>query len=248
MEYLVRRLKADGRFRLAVSTSDDGMDDVFADLAREMQVGCIRGPCEDVLGRLVKVTEALGCENFIRVNAYNALVDIQLLVDMYEAHVAGGYGYSFNEYFEGVPLGTGGDTFSSGILRTLDGAGLAAEQRESVGLYVRQNMASFSVHRVANTFSQHLRCKLAVENHKDFELVDELIYQVPEISLISVMDYLAGHQVLARYNRENPPHEAGVEKLLLNAHKVDAILSKNLPDSTYPISVELTLTNACNLR
>ncbi len=244
---LIERLLA-SNFRVIVATSTMQEDDVFEEISAEYRVECVRGEQRDIVKRLLKVTDRFGCQNFIRVSAYSPLVDIQKLNEMYDAHVKGRYDYSFNEHYAGVPMGMGGDVFSVNALQSTDSMNLAISQKEFVGLYIRQNETIFKVNRVTSPNSTCYRGRFSVETPKDFEVVNEILNHITDINVDAVSRYIDQHKVLKHYNCENPPREAGVEKLMLNVEKVEAIMSESDVDFSYPISVELTLTNACNLK
>ena len=63
-----------------------------------------------------------------------------------------------------------------------------------------------------------------------------------------MISYLDTHEIIATYNMEVPPKEVGIEKLFLHEKKVKDILQNGMNSMSYPISVELTLTNKCNLQ
>lgn len=90
--------------------------------------------------------------------------------------------------------------------------------------------------------------KLNIESRRDFEVVNEVVNHVKTIDQESVYDYMSHHKLISQYNIESPPREAGIEKLFLNPEKVEHILKQERYDLSYPISVEMTLTNTCNLR
>ncbi len=244
---LIERLLGEKSFRVVIATSTMQEDDLIEEISDHYKVECIRGEQRDIVKRLLRVADYCSCESFVRISAYSPLIDISKIIDMYHTHVDHKYDYSFNEHCTGVPMGMGGDVFSTAVLRTIDTLNLDISQREFVGLYIRQN-ASYRVDKVSYPEMLGGRSKLSIETPKDFEVVNEVLDHVSDINAEKVVDYLEHHSILRRYNRENPPREAGVEKLMLNGEKVASILKKETVDPLYPISVELTLTNACNLK
>lgn len=245
---LIERLISANQFHIVIATSSSQEDVIFKDISRAYGIDCIRGEQRDIVSRLRGVVNSYDYTDFIRVSAYSPLVDIQKLVDMYHTHIEGGYDYSFNEHFSGVPMGMGGDIISGAILNRLEKMGLDVSQKEFMGLFIRQSESVFKVQKVSYSHFWGGRSKLTIETRKDFDVVNEILEQVTEINVEKVAEYLDKHHVLRNYNQENPPREVGVEKLFLNEKKVNAILSSGGIDVSYPISVELTLTNACNLK
>ncbi len=243
--YIIGRLKGCGG-NICIATSDRPEDDVFAKAAGEHSVGIYRGELDDIPRRLAGAAAQYGAENFIRVFANYPFIDIPLMERLYEAHVAGHYDYSYNEHLHGVLWGTGCDVFNTAFLKRMVEDGMTESQMRTVESYIRQNAGKHKVFE----YDYHERrsgYKVNIESEKDYEVAVEIANNIPEITNDGIVKYLNDHKVLAAHNLEAPPKEAGIEKLFLNSFKTDAILQRRFPDMTYPISVEMTLTNACNM-
>jgi radical SAM protein with 4Fe4S-binding SPASM domain len=90
--------------------------------------------------------------------------------------------------------------------------------------------------------------KLILENPKDLEVIRELVDKLDVIDNASIIEYLKNHTVLGKYNLDAPSKEVGIDKLYLHPSKIANLINANGYDMSYPISVEMTLTNTCNLR
>lgn len=245
IEYLIARLQQHHK-DICIATSKEKEDDVFEEVASKQSISIYRGELENIPERLVCAAKQCGAKDFIRVYAYYPFIDIALMDELYMLHVQNKYDYSYNEHLHGVLWGTGCDVFNVSFLERIGNNKLTDSQMLTIGAYIRQNANRYNVfeYQYGNKRPGY---KLSVEGEKDFEVVKEIAQNLSEISCASITAYLDNNTILSKYNLEAPPKEAGVEKLFLNSAKTDNILHKHFPDLTYPISVEMTLTNACNL-
>ena len=244
--YLIHRLQNRGHDSITIATSDNTEDDSYEQLANELNVSIVRGSFSDIPSRLIQAAEGMNEKDFVRLFANNPLVDICKMEELYHMHTAGNYDYSYNEHRTGVLWGMGCDIFNIRFLNELTNTGLTNTQKETIGQYIRQNDDLYNVNKYINcrTLPEY---KVSIETERNYEVVCELVHNLQGIDTESVVDYLDNHPVIAKYGNEEPPKEVGIEKLLLSHEKVDFIIKHHLPDMTYPISVELTLTNRCNL-
>lgn len=246
IEYLLQRLINEAETEVVISTSTDKTDDIFETIAQKYNVKIVRAAYSAVLERLYKAIDLSGAENIVRVFANYPLLDIEEMKLMHQTHISENFDYSYNEHSKGVLWGTGCEIFSKDIIKQMISDGLNRFQQETLSFYVRQNENKFKVHKII-CCEKRPGYKLCLESEKDYEVISEIVNHVPGYDSDKILSYLNSHKVLARYNYENPPQEVGVEKILLHPEKVKA-LTDGRNDVTYPISVELTLTNICNLK
>lgn len=244
LSFLINRLKEDNELNVVMCTSNEAADDDLEALATSNGICIFRGDYSDVLGRICNAINAIGCDNFVRVFANYPLVDILELKKLYEHHISGGYEYSYNEHKDGVLWGTGCEVFSSRLFMKLEQEDLDKAQRETISYYVRQS-TDCRILRYSY-FNNRPGYKVSLDTLKDLEVINEIVSNVSTIDNETIKKYFDAHQILARYNLEAPSKEVGVEKLFLHPNKIDNLLVENY-DMSYPISVEMTLTNACNL-
>ena len=243
--YLILRLqKSNGH--ICIATSNHKEDDVFEDIAKTYCIDIYRGELDNIPLRLLEAASKYDVTDFIRILANYPFVDIQLMNELFDAHINGRYDYSYNEHLNGVLWGTGCDVFNVDFLKKLVNNNMTDSQMYTIESYIRQNADQYKVLEFGY-YEKRAGYKLNIESRKDYEVALEIANNVEEISNANIIKYLNAHKVLALYNLEAPPKEAGIEKLFLNSAKTDIILHKQFPDLTYPISVEMTLTNACNM-
>lgn len=246
--FLIKRLQKEGIKDIVIATSDNKDDvDKFTRIANMLDIRVVFGSYYDLPKRLLAAADCYPeSKDMVRVFANSPFVDTKMMKELYGQHTAGGYDYSYNEHIHGVLWGCGCDVFNMEFLRKIDKESLYSSQRDTLGIYIRQKRELYKVQEF-EYYERRPGYKVNIENYKDFEVAREVAENVDNISCDTIKTYFDRHQVLAKYNLESPPKETGLEKMLLNGDKVKHIFSKEVPDPSYPISVELTLTNSCNM-
>lgn len=246
VSYLIRRLKHEGFTKIIMATTNRPEDDILAQACADNEIGVYRGDYYDIPNRLLNAAKTVNAHDIVRVLGINPLVDTDSMLELYETHVGGKYDYSYNEHIQGVLWGMGCDVFNVGFLDKLCKMDLTDSQKGTINVFIRQNESQFNVFKYGYC-EKRPGFKLNLESEKDLEVISEVAMNVTEVSCSSVTEYMKKHRVTAWHNLDAPPKEAGIEKLFLNPEKTKSILEKNITDATYPISVEMTLTNACNM-
>lgn len=246
LETLIGRLKAEYGTRIVIATSDREDDSIFDEVAVRMNVEIFHGDFKNIVKRLIGASDLFQEKDFIRVYATYPLLDIEEMRILAQEHIAGDYEYSYNEHNEGVLWGTGCEVFSRPLLQKLDSMQLSDSTIETVGFYLRQNNHVYKVlrHYVRNNRPSY---KLCLETLRDIEVIKDVYQNVTSINNAEIIRYMEKHKVLSAYNMEHPAKEVGLEKLFLHPQKLQQLLITDKIDQSYPISVELSLTNACNL-
>lgn len=246
ISFLISRLKDKlGAEGIVVATTENQVDDRIYETAVSLGVKSVRGDYNQVLSRLKLAADELGTESFVRVFGNYPLVDIDAISQLYDIHCADNYQYSFNEHANGVLWGCGCDVISTELLNSLVEADLKVSQQTTIGFYLRQYPDKYRVYKQEFTGTR-ASFKVALETAKDYEIICELTKNLDEITSKTITEYHEKHPTLAKYNLEAPPREVGLDKLYLHPDKIKSIFTGK-EDMAYPISVELTLTNFCNL-
>lgn len=247
IEYLISRIIENGQYKCCLVTSDSKQDDMFESVAEQHALPIYRGPYDDILGRMEKFVINTGAEFFVRIMGNYPLTDLSKIDALVEMHVKGQYDYSYNEHLDGVLWGAGCEVFNSDLIRRLIEENLDYQQQSTLSYYIRQHDDSYKVQKWCLS-GKRKGYKINLETEQDAEVIREIIANVKDISSESISEYLYNHPVLAKYNLDAPAKEVGVNKILLHPEKICNILTGNDEVGSYPISVELTLTNACNLK
>lgn len=247
ISYVIRRLKKEKDIQIVLAVSDMTEDDIFVEIAKTEGVEIYRGAYDNLLERLCGAAHKIKAENFVRVYANYLLIDIEQMKILCDEHIKGCYDYSYNEHQQGVLWGTGCEVFRTGFLDDLNAMELQKSQREAIGFYIRQSGNGNNILK-KQVCIKRPGYKVCLETKKDLAVIKELTDNLgDEIVNDKIIEYFAKHSVLGVYNMEEPAKEVGLEKFFLHPEKVRSLLMGKDMDKLYPISVEMTLTNRCNL-
>ena len=241
----IRQVKLASDIILATSTLSD--DDALAAEAERLNIKVCRGSEADVVPRLCRAAELSNQEVLLKVNGNYPLFDPYLADNLIKEHFQGGFDYSYNEHLNGTLYGTGCEVINKNLLFDLNEKDLTPAQREAGTLYFRQNEGSFKVNKsVFHNPRPHYN--VCFDTEKDLKLTSFILGNLKDPSTEDIISLLDNNPVLAESNKYESIQEVGIEKLYLFPQKIEAIRNKALlePDYTYPISVELSLTNRCN--
>lgn len=248
LSYLVHRIRDFWDAPVVVATTVLDVDNEILELAKSMGVMCCRGDPKNLVERLIDVSLTIGRQQFVRLMGNYPIVDLGSMSSLVNEHIRGCFDYSYNEHADGVPWGMGCEVIHADVLKKLCRMELSEDQKEVGTLYLRQNAHAFKIYRAVSSIKRP-NYKLCLETEMDLRLLRDVVHHLPEPSLNSVVAYLDDHPVFASMCQEVPPKEVGVEKLALHPSKIAAFhhAMHGEPDMIYPVSVELSLTNRCNL-
>lgn len=247
IDFLIDRIKQEYSDDIVLAASDLPEDDIYEKVAKNHNIRFYRGSWQRCLTRIVGAARLCDCDNFIRVFANAPFVDIEQMKAMAAAHTEGRYDYSYDEHTSGLMIGGGCDIFNLEFVERLLADGLHTSQEETISTYIRQNEERFRILRYLPQNIKKYYYRYLLESEKDLEVINDIASNVVTFTNNAIGEYLEKHPVLARYNLEAPAKEVGLDKFYMHPLKVEAVMSDGI-DNTYPISVELTLTNKCNLR
>lgn len=247
VSYLIHRIKSKPAYEIIIATSKREEDTVFEEIAQKEKIKVYRGDYRDVLDRVCGSALLSEADHFVRIFANYPFVDLEKMDALYREHVDGNFDYSYNEHNKGVLWGTGCEVFRTQFILELNRRELNTNQRETFSYFIRQNESQFYVLK-KNLCEKRKGYRLCLETEKDLEVIQEVAGNIDEITNAGICAYLDAHKILSRYNLDAPAKEVGIEKLFLHPDKVHSLLKREKSDFSYPISVEMTLTNTCNLR
>lgn len=245
--FLIKRLLKEVGDNIIIATTNSKEDDVLEKIGRALNVRIYRGRFYDVLSRLLGAAHSIGADTFVRIYGNYPLVDLYQMKQLLKDHLDGGYEYSYNEHHNGVLWGTGCDIFQTEVLEKLDTELKDTYQKEMISFHLQQNTEKYKVYKKF-VMPDRPTYKLNFETEKDLKVIREVISHVSNLENKEIISYLSTHEIVATYNLETPPKEVGIEKIFFHTDKVKDILANGSISNTYPISVELTLTNRCNLK
>lgn len=245
LQYLVEYLKRSKVLsHIILATTQEPEDDSLAEAARGMGISVFRGDGSDVLGRIYSASLPYVPDGVVKILGNAPLLDLGEMEKLVIAHHQNGYDYSYNEHVNGVIYGMGCSVFSFDVLTRLLHEPLTAEQREIGSLYIRQHADKYKILKLGTDFNRpHYRVLIDIQ--KDVDLLKSILHFVPDITNRTVGEFLDGNPLLVDYQNGSGISETGLEKLFLFPTKVQAYMHAG-DDLSYPVSVELSLTNRCN--
>lgn len=248
LAYLVNRLRDFWPGPIVLATTTQKHDDSLYNEARRVGIDVFRGDQDNLVKRLYDVASEMQCHNFVRVYGSYPFTDLISMKELVREHLEREVLYSYNGHRHGVLWGMECEVISTRCLSQLLAMNLNRQQLETATYYVRQNPGLFRQYKMESTI-QRPSYKVALETFKDLVLIQDIAKHVNNPSLETIIEYLDDHPILAVSNYENPAQEIGMEKLFIHSRKIESLINAGeRPDLSYPISVELSLTNRCNLK
>ncbi|MBT6051501.1 MAG: radical SAM protein, partial [Candidatus Scalindua sp.] len=144
--------------------------------------------------------------------------------------------------------GTSCEIITKKALLGLNKEELTVAQRAAGTLYFHQNESKYKVNKFKHP-NPKPHYNVCLETEKDLKLL-ELIFKILKNPYTDqIIELLDSNPALVEINKYDSANEVGLEKLCLFPEKIAAVKDINFfkPDNLYPISVELSLTNGCNL-
>ncbi len=248
LEWAVRRLQSTRRVhRVLAAVGDWDRDQAVVEEARRLGLDVLAGHPDSVLDRLDLAARKEKTDHVVRVNGNFPLVDPAAMDRLIEAHLADGADLSQNSHYHGLMYGLGVDVFSARALERIAATPRSAAEKKIGSLYLHHHSDRFRILLPpAAKAAPHLR--VSVESADDLALLEVILEHLPEPDNDRIIDFLASRPGLTAGQARVAPAEVSLEKVLLFPEKVQALRRNNCQtfDDTYPISVELSLTNQCN--
>lgn len=248
LELIVSRLsQADCISRIVLCTSTGDEDDTLAGLAGELGIECSRGPRDEMACRLSTAFQSCKSQNAFLVRGDAPLVDFSQCRHLLDAHMKEGAQFSYNEHLFGLPYGLGCEIISKSVLDRIRDKTPGELYSQKISLFIRLNSSKFKVCRRDYELPDP-DARFILETERDHEFLCEMVSQTGvHADTRTLLDALEKHPYLKKFSaRPEPVSEFGLDKLLLHPEKLSN-LTENDSDESYPVSVEISLTNDCNL-
>jgi len=168
----IERLKASDVGEVIVATTTRPEDDAIVVEAAAQGVAVVRGPVDDVLGRVNQAIAHWEGPYVVRATADNPLVDIDSARRLLCALDAGA-DYAVED---GLPVGATVEAVRTSVLRDAHRLATAPADREHVTPYIRQHHEEFAVRLLPAPLAlrrPHLR--LTVDTRADLQFVRSLV-------------------------------------------------------------------------
>jgi len=245
LERILQRLQCSQRIdRILVACTKDDSDNSIALECARLGIECFRGD-EVILRRIHEIFTITGCSWVVRVNGNYPLIDVpnlDLLLDSCAAHNAD---IGYNGHVGGVPYGMDCEVMGRTLFDKIDVLSLdpACLESGTCFLRVREDLA---IHRQP---AEHPRpeYRLCLETRKDMVLLSEIFDRCQQPDSSDVVTMLDRNPALLEINRDaGETREIGIEKLCVFPEKLKSLLHEGELDWSYPVSIELSLTDRCN--
>jgi radical SAM protein with 4Fe4S-binding SPASM domain len=247
--FLVDRLEKEFGGEIIVATTDLSEDDLLVEAAYNFNLKVYRGDLHDLPLRLLNAANLASADSFINVYGNHPLIDISRMKELASVHINGDYEFSYNGHLYGDLWGTDCEVFSKNCLQKVIAMDISPVKKDHFSYIIRQMPKYFKIKTMNNKDKIKRKFyKLYLETLKDLELISDLVTHVNPLNNDTIVSYLADHPLLASINLDVPSKEVGLDKLYLHPYKLTEYFSSKKIDLSFPISVELSLTNNCNLK
>ena len=171
IERIQRSKKID---KLIVATSNDRSDSDIDNLCINIQIPCFRGSLDDVLDRFYQTAMQYKLEHVVRLTGDCPLIDPEIIDDVIEFYLKGGYDYATNSMVPYTfPDGLDVEVFRFTVLEKAWHEALLPSYREHVTPFIRQHPEKFKVGHYKNEVDlSYLRW--TVDEPEDFEFVSQI--------------------------------------------------------------------------
>jgi spore coat polysaccharide biosynthesis protein SpsF (cytidylyltransferase family)/MoaA/NifB/PqqE/SkfB family radical SAM enzyme len=237
--------KIDHITRIVLATSDNPNEEALIAEARRLGIAQFVGPADAVLERMSLVAR----ENpgvLLKIDGNKPLFDPIEAEKLLHDHIDGGYEYSINGHYDGVVYGTDCEIINTSIFDKVNWKRLLDGQNEAGTIHLRYLTDVKVFAKPSASPRHHYRC--IFETTQDLEVINFIVSNSDIICNDAVIKVLGDNPVYAQHNAIETKREVGLNKIMLFPEKIKTInsVTPDSPDSTYPISVELSLTMRCN--
>jgi len=250
LEHITGRLKRVPLIdEIFLATSDNSHDDSLCALASKIGIEICRGSVNDLISRMSNAAKKIQTPYIVKVLGNYPLIDPEMVSILIHKHLSGNYDYSYNEHYNGVLYGMGCEVINTETLLILNAnKNLTINQRACGLLFLFQDKNWFKTLKLDYDNSRP-DYKVCLENDKDLILLEAILKNIRVPRIESVIHYLDENPIIAKSNQQDSVHEVGIDKLYFFPDKVSALqkVASDNPDFLYPVSVEISLTNHCNL-
>jgi len=138
LERQIERLRRARRLdKLVVATSTDASDEAIAALCQSLAIDCFRGSLDDVLDRFYQAARRYAPRAVVRLTGDCPLADPQVIDQLIDMHVTGGFDYISNVVRRSYPDGLDAEVMEFHCLETAWREATLPSEREHVTPFIR---------------------------------------------------------------------------------------------------------------
>ena len=246
LDHIIRRLSTCKNISSTVlAVGDLETDQNIARSGKSLGLAVVAGHPHDPLRRLALAAELHQADHIVRINGNFPLIDPWALDDLIASHLDTKADYSTNDHYQGLVYGLGAEIITSSALKEMTSWGQPGDAYSGTRIFLRR-AGDYQVNLQSSKILAP-ELKASIDFAGDEKIVESILKSHNEPNNLQVIEFLTSHPS-SDSQQSSAPTEVGLAKVLLFPRKLEALLARNQNqvDSTYPISVELSLTNACN--
>lgn len=185
LELLIERLKSSFTGTIILATSTAEADAQLANVAKEMNVPCVRGSEENVLSRFLLAAKTYNLTQVIRVCADNPFLDMQLIDQLVEERL-GTYDYVSHCLSDGLPaikthFGFFTELVTTAALEQINAETQEPLYQEHVTNYIYSHSDKFKINflQLPLIFDDYQgKIRLTIDTKEDFQVASDLYAQL----------------------------------------------------------------------
>lgn len=165
--------------KVVVATSTEPSDDAIAKTCEQLGQACFRGSLNNVLSRFYHCAEQYKPQHVVRLTADCPLIDPEVLDEVLELHLKGGFDYTTNAFPRTYPDGLDVEVMTMDALSNMHSRADQPDQLEHVTMFIRQHPQEFTIKELhcPQDLSHH---RWTVDHEEDFILVEQIFKQLYE--------------------------------------------------------------------
>ena len=217
----IERLRRARRLdKLVVATSTDTSDGPIAGLCATIHVHCFRGSLDDVLDRFYQAARSYAPRAVVRLTGDCPLADPEVIDQLIEKHVSGGFDYTSNVVMRTYPDGLDAEVMEFHCLEDAWYEAKLPSEREHVTPFIRARHDRYRFGRLTQprNLSHH---RWVVDDPEDFAFVAaiyEALYPVkPAFTTADILDLLERRPDIAAKMGHAPTNEGYRRSLAADA-------------------------------
>lgn len=174
------------------------------------------------------------------------LLDIRVLDVLEKIHIKKNCEYSYCDHYYGSVIGTGCNIINISCVNKLQDMNVSQYCLHNIKYLIRQSGRKIKIYKY-NYINQRSSYSLICESIDDIDKINFILSNIKTEENKDIYSYIEKFEEQLFPNNSLRVQEVGINKIFLHSSKLRVLLSENIFDNTYPITVELTLTNSCNL-
>ena len=159
--------------KIIIATTDKEEDKVIVKLAEQMGVAFYRGSSDDVLDRYYQAARKFNVDPVVRITADCPLIDPEIMDNIIDYYLKGGYDYVSNGLKPTLPDGLDTEVFSFKSLEKAWAEAKKPSEREHVTSYIYNHPELLKIHNYENDVDLS-GMRWVVDEEADYQFISEV--------------------------------------------------------------------------